>query len=151
MIATLRMKLTLPTIPTMPTAGMVERIRQAFARNAGAMIVAAIRSHLGTDALYQLTPAYAARKPSLKGFRRQSGKSSDQPIILTGDIFDHVVWEARGDGLIVHVADSAGMDAVFDVAEHFEQITQYLEKGLDEVEADLPDLLCDIIVAEMLL
>jgi hypothetical protein len=150
-VASLKFTVNLPTVPTMPTAGMTARIMSAFARNAGAMIVASVRNQLGSSSLYQLKPDYAARKPMLKGYRRQAGKSTDQPIILTGDIFDHVVWEATGDGLIVHVAESAGMDDRFDVSEHWEQITDYLGKGFDEVEADLPDVLLDIIFGEMLL
>lgn len=149
--ALLKMTLTPSALAPMPGAGLKARVLKAFAANAGAMIVASVRNQLGQDALYTLSPDYAARKPSLAGFRRQAGKSSDQPIILTGDIWDHIIWTATGDGLTVQVSDSAGMDDGFDVAEHWEEITEYLEKGLADVEGDLPDLLLDIIVAEMAL
>jgi len=147
----LKLKLTLPTVPTLPTAGLTDRIRNRFALEAGQMIILAIREHLGND-IYQLSPGYAARKPSLKEFRRYPGKTADQPLILSGrGIFDALQWRLDGNTLVVDVDETKGDDRGFDVAEYWEEITSYLELGFADVETTLDDHLLDIVFQEMAL
>lgn len=149
---TLKLKITPPTVPKVPGgAGLTNRILARFQREASDLIITAIRSHLGQDSLYQLSPGYAERKPKLPQFRRVAGKSSTQPLILGGEgIYDALVVVPYSDGFAVQVDSSKGISPEgFDYAEWFEEITSYLELGLADVEDQLPDLLETIIFDEM--
>lgn len=148
-MAGIRLTLTLPIIPAMPTAGLTEKIRQEFMHEAGTLILDAIRLYLGEDQIYQLSPEYAKRKPTLKKFRRFPGKSADQPLILSGELYNSLTVIPDGDGFIVEVQEGKAMNGSFDYAEHFEEITLYLEQGLALVEDDLPELLIGIIFQNM--
>lgn len=144
----LRLKLTPDTVPA-SGAGLTANIRNAFALRAGMLIVDSIKNVLGHDALYKLSAPYEKRKPSLPKFRRYSGKSSGQPIILSGDLYEGLNYRLTGNTLIIDVDPSHGMDGGFDVAEHWEQVTHYLELGYDAVEHLLPDILEDVVFTEM--
>jgi len=145
------LKIAIPAVPFNIGPSIVARVRARFMQEAGALIVDSVRSILGQSSIYSLSPEYAARKPRMKGFRRVAGKSADQPLILSGQgIYDNIDVAADGDGFIVHVDDKAGTSPEgFDYAQHFEDITDYLGKGLDLVESRLADLMSDIIVDEM--
>jgi len=147
----IQLKITAPAVPFNIGPSIVARVRARFMQEAGALIVDSVRSILGQSSIYSLSPEYAARKPHMKGFRRVAGKSADQPLILSGQgIYDNIDVVADGDGFIVHVDDKAGTSPEgFDYAQHFEDITDYLGKGLDLVEDKLADLMGDIIVQEM--
>lgn len=147
----IRLKVTLPTVPTIPQAGMTDVIRQRFQNEAGTMILDAVRSLLGTSAIYTLTPEYSSRKSKMKGFRREGGKASDQPLIFSGEgIFDALTVIPNSTGFVVQVDDSQGMRGSYDYAEHFQDVTDYLGKGLDLVEDQLDELLATIIEQELL-
>lgn len=122
-------------------------------QEAGALIVDSVRSILGQSAIYSLSPEYSKRKPRMAGFRRASGKSADQPLILSGSgIYDNLDVIAQGglDGFIVMVSDNGGESPDgFDYAQYFEDLTDYLGKGLDLVEGSLADLMATIIADEM--
>lgn len=148
---TFQMKVTLPTLPTLPTAGMVERIRSRFAQEAGQIIIAAVRKHLGTNSVYDLSPDYAAVKPKLKKFRRFPGKSANQELILSGEMYNSLVWSLIGNTLSVQVEDGKATDDGYDYAELWEEVTNYLEIGFMDVEDTLDDHLLDIIFQEMAL
>jgi len=145
------LKIAIPAVPFNIGPSIVSRVRARFMQEAGALIVDSVRSILGQSSIYSLSPEYAARKPRMKGFRRVAGKAADQPLILSGaGIYDNIDVVADGDGFIVHVDDKAGTSPEgFDYAQHFEDITDYLGKGLDLVEDKLADLMGDIIVQEM--
>lgn len=148
---TFQMKLKLPTVPTLPTAGMVERIRSRFALEAGQLIINAVRKHLGTNSVYDLSPEYARVKPKSKKFRRFPGKSTNQELILSGEMYNSLVWSMQGSTLSVQVEDGKATDGGYDYAELWEEVTNYLEIGFMDVESDLPDHLLDIIFQEMAL
>jgi len=147
----LKLKLTLPTLQAVPGSGLTQRIRERFQSEAGTYLLDAIRHNLGQDYLYRLTPEYAARKQSLKELRRFPGKSPDQPLILSGEMYNALTVIPDGNGFVVQVEDGQATDGGFDYAEHWEEIAHFLEKGLDMVEGHLDEMLCDIIVQEMTL
>jgi hypothetical protein len=148
---TLKLKLTLPGVPVVAGAGLTQRIRERFQTEAGTLVLDAVRHILGQNYLYHLSPEYARRKPTLKKFRRFPGKSSDQPLILSGEMFNALTVVPDGNGFRVEVQEGEAMSGGFDYAEHWEEVTQFLEKGLDMVEGSLDGLLLDIIFQEMAL
>lgn len=148
----IQLKITPPAVPFNIGPSIVARVRARFMQEAGALIVDSVRSILGQSAIYSLSPEYSKRKPRMAGFRRASGKSADQPLILSGSgIYDNLDVIAQGglDGFIVMVSDNGGYDGDFDYAQYWEDATDYLGKGLDLVEGRLADLMADIIVQEM--
>lgn len=147
----IRLNVTL-SVPPAASGSVIGRIRKRFMYEAGGIILDAIRSLLGTNTLYTLSRDYAARKQRSGKLRRIAGKSADQPLILTATMFDNLTVIPDGDGFIVMVQDGQAVsDKGFDYAEHWEEITDYLGKGLDLVENKLDELMADIIVDEMLL
>jgi len=147
----IQLKITAPAVPFNIGPSIVARVRARFMQEAGGLIVDSVRSILGQSSIYSLSPQYSARKPRLAGFRRVPSKSADQPLILSGaGIYDNIDVVPDGDGFIVHVDDKAGESPDgFDYAQHWEDVTDYLGKGLDLVEDKLADLMGDIIVDEM--
>lgn len=130
----------------------MKTIRDRFQSEAGTLVLDAIRNHLGTDSIYQLSPGYAARKPLLPEFRRFPGKSKDQPLILSGEMYHALTVIPDGDGFRVQLEDGQAVSGRgFDYGEWWEEITSFLELGLADVEDHLPEMLADIIVDEMAL
>lgn len=148
----IQLRVTLPALPV-ASGNVVGRIRTRFQHEAGTLILDAIRSLLGMSSIYTLSAEYSRKKQKLSKFRRVGGKASDQPLILSAaGIYDALTIIPEGDGFIVQVDDSKGTsDKGFDFAEHWEEITDYLGKGLDLVEDQLDELLASIIEDEMML
>jgi hypothetical protein len=148
----IKLSVQVSALPIALGTGVVKRVRERFQAEAGTLILDAIRAHLGSSSLYTLSPEYSKAKPKSKKFRRFPGKASDQPIILSGQgIYNALTVIPAGDGFVVQVEDSEGMNKGFDYAEKMEQLTQYLELGLADVENDLDEVLAGIIEQEMLL
>jgi hypothetical protein len=132
--------------------GLWERVLPRFQKEAGALVVAALREHLGTDDLYQLEPTYAKSKARRRGYTHVEGKPEDQPLIFSGSLFSGVTATINGSLLEIGVEDGHGIsDKGFDYAQEWESKLEYLEEGLKDVEDQLPELLETIIVEEMLL
>ena len=134
-----------------PASTFVGDIEAKFYAEAGKLIVKKIQYVLGQAGLYDLDPSYARIKPTLPGYRRVPGKAADQPLIKTAAMYDALSWRIEGDSVVVEVDDSKAHDPKtgFDYAEHWEEVTQYLEKGFALAEPLLPALLEKIIVKEM--
>ena len=156
----LKLKLTLPTVPAMPGAGLTKRIRDRFRNEAGQLIVNAIRDAiLGFDATLDISDEWGQEKRTARnkrglGFKFVAGKDWKQPLIWTGEgIYDNleIIPQGGADGFIVMVSDRAGVDEGFDYAQYWEDATDYLGKGFDLVESQLDQLMLDIVFQEMAL
>lgn len=141
-------------------ANEVDRAFSVFQRFAGLEIVQAIQAILGTDEVgITLSPEYAAIKPNLPGFKRYPGKSSEQPLILTGDLHDHIVATNETNGVRVQVEDGHGIaEDGFDYAEYFQSGEgsthgfaglDYLGRGFDRVEDNFEERLLDVAFAAL--
>lgn len=129
-----------------------KRVLPRFQKEAGDLVVEAVQNRLGEPGLYDLSAGYAATKSRRKGYKHIAGKPEDQPLIFTGALYEGLVAKATGDGVEISVQDGAAVtDKGYDYAEEWEQKVQYLEAGLQDVEDQLPGLLEQIIVEEMLL
>lgn len=145
----IQLKITPPAIPFNLGTSIVARVRARFMQEAGTLLLDAIRAHLGQDSIYTLSPEYAQRKPKLAKFRRMPGKSSTQPLILSAEMFNALTVIPDGDGFRVQLEDGQAIDNGFDYGEFWQEIVDYLGLGLADVEAQLPEVLGDIIVQEM--
>lgn len=136
--------------PFINRGNVAKKILKRFSAEAGPVIVDAIKSLLGTDALYQLQPNYAANKPKLPQYRAQAGKPADQPLILTGEMFNALDFHLDGDTILVGVTDGKAIaEDGDDYAEKWEQTTEFLEKGFALVEAKVGEILTTICCEEM--
>lgn len=110
-------------------------LERRIAEAVGPLLVEGVRGVLGTDELYRLSPEYAKIKPGLPGYRRQAGKDPDQPLILTGDLYDSVESVPIAGGVRVQVAAGAAMSDK-DYAAYWEGEVDYLGRGIDaQIEA----------------
>jgi len=136
------MKMTLQA-PDIPSENSPQEILSEFARRGGEAVQEGVRSVLGTEEAYTLSPEYSKRKPSLKRFKRYAGKAFDQPEILSGDMYDHIEVRQEGSSVFVGVAEGHGVsEKGFDYASHQEELSQFLEKGFATVgEERLADIL----------
>lgn len=80
------LRLTIPVPRSVLGTGLTARILTGFQAEAGKRLVEAVRSQLGTDDIYQLSANYAKEKPKRKGYKRQSGKSDEQPLIFRRNV-----------------------------------------------------------------
>src|ERR1019366_3751199 len=134
-----------------PKAGFCDTIEAEFYDAAGALIVEKIKSVLGTQGLYNLSKSYALMKPTLPGYRRIPGKAADQPLILTGEMYDALQVRIDSGTLIVEVDDTKAHDPKTgdDYAADWQNKTAFMEKGFALAEPLLPALLEKIIVKNM--
>ena len=140
-----------------PKAGMLEgdiatRVMRRFAVEAGPAIVNHIRTIIGTDEMGLILSAnYAKRKPRMPEFRRYPGKSTDQPGILSGDMYENIDWElVEGDVIRVQVDAEHGLSpGGFDYAELLESRTGFLENGFDDLLEPLSVLLLETVMLVM--
>lgn len=150
----LKITMTLPTL-VHQNGALWKRVLPRFQREAGELIVEAIRKQLGQDSTYQLTEVYSERKVAGKTkprMKRYAGMSADEPLVLSGAMYDGVSAEIEGNTLVVSVRDGAGVSkSGFDYAQEWESEVGFLEAGFREVEDQLPELLESIIVEEMML
>lgn len=131
-------------------AAPVSAILKAFARQDGQKTVDAIKAHLGEDAIWPLSPLYALSKLRNPRFKRYPSKSTFQPLILSGSMYEGIQYTATGDGFTTSVAPGAGVDDQGgDYAEMWEQRVQYLELGLNDVEDQYETDLLDIIFTQL--
>lgn len=156
------LKMTLRTTgkPLGGGANAVENAVEAFLDKAGDTMVEAVKRGLGQADLYELSDGYRERKLAGKtkpAMRRVAGKANDQPLILSGDMYEGVVKRRDGaTGEVVEVASGAGVsESGFDYAEYWEtgegssrgfKGVDFLGKGFDAVEGDLEEMLADEIV-----
>lgn len=141
---------------TFSTSGMgkpanYKNVMPRFQKEAGLLVLEAVRSLIGTNTIFTLSPEYARRKPRMRGFRRIPGKDSDQPLIFSGaGIFFALGATYKGNEITISVYPGAGFSSHgFDYAEFHQEQTDYLGKGLALVEDQLDKILLDIIVDEM--
>jgi hypothetical protein len=132
--------------------GAPERVLNRFLEEAGKLLVEAAKNLLGTDALYALSESYKLQKPRRKGYVHVPGKSADEPLIFTSNLWDGIVALVQADILVLTIDPGHGIsDGGFDYGQEWEQRTEFLEKALAAVEDQLQGLLGTIIVEEMLL
>ncbi len=111
-----------------------------------------VQKWLGTEDIYHLQPAYAARKQTLPQFKRIAGKAPSQPLILTAEMYEAIESTPNATGFSVQVAEGKGLAADgSDYAEKWEEEVGFLWYGQRDAEDLLPDLLLDIIEREMAL
>jgi hypothetical protein len=66
----------------------IEAVLQRFYQQAGGIIKYFIQQQLGHDDLYHLDPEYAKRKLENPFMYRVAGKDADQPLILSGTLYN---------------------------------------------------------------
>ena len=99
------------SIEAIPQIGdLYGRVIKRFQVVAGELVVNAVKDVLGKDDLYTLSEEYAKRKPRIKGFKRVAGKDPDQPLILSGDMFENVVASFDGDTMCIQLSEGHGVD-----------------------------------------
>ena len=99
----------------------VDQAVSAFLRDAGTAMVREVRSVLGTAEIYTLSERYSAQKVAGRTrpkMRRVAGKASDQPLILTGEMYRGVKATVEGRQVVVQVEDGVAMHGGFDIAEY---------------------------------
>ncbi len=146
-------------------------MRSRFSEEAGKRVVDAIHAVLGTSAIYTLKPSYRVRKLADKRFRRKAGssgssflsgvKAEDEPLILTGAMYDAVKASKTLSGpfaglntfeIAIAVDEDSGLNPRgYDYAEEMEHRAHFLEAGLSLVEDGFSDLLLDIVAEELML
>lgn len=143
--------LSLKVPPLVGTKSDWKRILPRFQREAGNLVVQAIQDVLGSSDIYELKPSYSAKKIAGKVARlkRISGKAADQPLILTGEMYNALQWRKVGDVLIIEIADGKAIHGDTDYAAMWDEKTQFMEQGLAAVEDQLDELLLNIIFSEM--
>lgn len=104
-------------------------------------LVEAIKHELGSADIYTLSPRYSRLKMEGKTRPRMNvfpGKAPDQPLILTGEMYNAVSsWREGFFTAHIGVDEYAGYGKDgFDYAQYWEQKTNYLEKGLENVDID---------------
>lgn len=137
---------------------VADRVQRRFVEEAGKLIAESIQYVLGNEAElgYDVSPEYALRKAKDPRLRRVVGKSANQPMILTTDIYENIEFRSENGNLVVDLKEGAGIsDRGFDYAGYFDTEFQgdglrFMQKGLDRVKADLPALLNRIISEELL-
>ena len=137
----------------LPNLNMVRSVERAvikrFTAEASPLILASIRSVLGTTEIYELSPTYAARKPTMKGFRRIAGKASTQPLIFSGDMYDALVVVPGNNNFYVEIDRSRINNHNPNYVEIWEERTQFVDKGIELVEDKLEELLMNIVFDEL--
>jgi hypothetical protein len=131
-----------------------DQVLKRFQEEGGQLVVQKVRSLLGQDQTYRLSEPYASRKiagrtnPKMKRF---AGMSPDEPLVLSGGMYDGVEARIVGNSIEVGIADGAGIsDGGFDYAEKWEATVHFIEEGVREAEADLAELLGRIVAEQML-
>lgn len=115
----------------------------------GELSVEGIRRVLGTSEIYQLDEVY--REDKLAGrtvppMKRYEGKAEDQPLILSGAMYDGITSEKPlgQDVITVLVPPDVGIgDDGEDYVAKWQERTDFFEKGLDSVRAEEWDTALD--------
>lgn len=121
-----------------------------FYKQAGQLAVKHVRELLGSDELgLTLSPAYAEEKPRRARFTRLPGKTADQPLILSTDMYDAVGYAVSGNGVRIGFIprDESGRFARFSGAEVFrygniwDERLQFISRGVEHAMPEIEEAL----------
>lgn len=132
-----------------PLPGFMDRVKVRFSARCNQILVEAGQAILGTEEIYHLKGKYGAAKQKLPGFRRVPGKPEDQPLIFSGEMYDSLEAFFDGHQVVFRLRPGAAIDEGVDYGAKWEEETEFLEKGADNVLGELADALIEIITEEM--